>query len=147
MWRTPKRLAATAGAAALLAGGAVWLIQAGLASPSRSAAAPISLDRASLGRVFFAPRFARPELVLVVQGVPRSVRIDHGRAVEVVAGSLLRLREADGTVVDVPVAPGASVRVRGRPAPVGAIRRGFLVLTAREGDGPAFAVEAYPRRR
>ncbi len=131
--------------AVLAATGTVLVAGPGLAS-SFGGGDEIRLDRPALGNVFFSPRFARAELVVVTAGVPRAIRIDRGKARAVSPGSVTLL-ERDGTLVTIPVAGTATVRVNGRPAALGEIRRGAVVLTAREGDAPATAVIAQGRGR
>ncbi|MBA2474470.1 MAG: hypothetical protein H0V40_00735 [Actinobacteria bacterium] len=117
---------------------------AGAATSSSSELGPVQLDRASLGGLFFSQRFARAEMVLMFNGAPHAIRFDRGR-VQSTAGGTLTLLERDGTVVSVPVSPGAIVRVNGRLAPLGAVRRGAIALTVREGDRPAEAVHSVLR--
>ena len=144
MWRNRRRTAAAAGAVAVLAVTSIWLVQAGLALPGRASASPIPLERSVLGELFYSPRFARAEVVVMVGTQPQVVRIDRGRVRAVSAGAI-SLVERDGTNVTIPISPTAVVRVNGRYGAVHEIRRAWLVMTARTGDAPADAVEA--RRR
>ena len=141
MWRTRRRVAASAAALAALTGVSIVLAQAGLASSSRGAASPVGLDRGQLGNIFYAARFARAEIVVVVNGQPQAVRIDRGR-VKALSSTSVTLVERDGTVATIPVSPAALVRVNGRPGSIFEVRRGWLVMTARTGDAPADAVDA-----
>jgi hypothetical protein len=60
----------------------------------------------------------------------------------VTAGSL-KLKERDGTIVVIPVASGAMIRVNGRVATLAQIRVGYLALTIRDGaTAAATAVRA-----
>ena len=142
MLKTRARIAVGAGALATLAAASILLAQSGLASSLRGSASPVGLDRPALGNIFFAPRFARAEIVVVGHdGQPQAVRIDRGRA-RAVSGTSVTLVERDGTVVTIPISPTALVRVNGRPGSMFEVRRNWVVMTARTGDGPADAVDA-----
>ena len=52
------------------------------------------------------------------------------------------LVEKDNTVVTVPVAPNADVRIGNRAVPLSAIRRNMQATTIHEGDQPATTVQA-----
>jgi len=125
--RTRRRLALLAAAAVLAA--ALALVQSGAAGPG------------SLATRFFGPRLVRAEVVLMEGGAPHDYRIDRGRIRAVGAGTLT-LRERDGTIVTVPVAAGADVRLGGRAVPLQRLRRGFFATTVREGDAAATVVQA-----
>jgi len=143
--KSRRRLRAATLVAALAATCAVLLAGPGLAS-SFGGGDEVRLDRPALGNVFFSPRFARAEIVVVTGGMPRAIRIDRGRAKAVSPGSLTLL-ERDGTLVTIPVASTAAIRVNGRPGALTEIRRGAIVLTARDGDAPATTVVAQGRGR
>jgi len=127
MRRRPVLLAAAAAAVAALA-----LVQTGAAGPR------------SLGAFFFGPKLVRAEVVLQDANGLHDYRIDRGR-VRAVSPASLTLRERDGTVVVVPVAPDADVRLGGLAVPLVRVRRGFVATTIREGDAPARKVEATRR--
>jgi len=55
------------------------------------------------------------------------------------------LRALDGTAVAVEVGPATRVRLNGRPAPLAAIREGFVAEAVTVGDGPARVVRAFGR--
>ena len=121
-----------AGIAALLAVNAVLLlVQPGAALPR------------GLGSYFFGPRLVRAEVVVVDNGV-RQFRLDRGRLRAKRVGELV-LREADGTIVVVPVAPNATILLNGAPATLKELRRGMTVVTVREGAAPASEVRAQGR--
>src|SRR5215210_3629883 len=120
------------GLAGLLAANAVLLVvEPGVALPR------------SLGTYFFGPKLVRADVVLNDGGI-REFRLDQGR-LRRQAGSSLLLREADGTIVTVPVAPTASVQLNGRPATLRELRRGMVVVTVREGGAAASDVRARSR--
>ena len=106
---------------------------------------PSRREAVALGRQFFGPRFARAEVVLVSQGGPVGYRIDHGH-VRSVGTAALELREADGTVVTVPLAATASVRVNGRRGALGEVRRGATATTVRQVGQPATELYVVSRR-
>jgi hypothetical protein len=90
---------------------------------------------------YFGPAMVRAELVVMQSGAARDFRIDRGR-ITALGGGTIRLRELDGTVVTIPVAPDASIVVGRRAAPFTALRRGMNTTVVREGDAPArFVVE------
>ena len=123
---------AIVGLAGLLAvNGVLLVVQPGLAVPR------------GLGNYFFGPKLIRAEVVVRDGGI-REYRLDQGRLLKKPGSSLL-VREADGTVVVVPVAPDAAVRLNGRPATLGELKRGMRVVTIREGGGAASEVRARPR--
>ena len=117
--------------AALLALNATLLVaQPGLALPG------------SLGNYFFGPKLVRAEVVLQDGGTLHDYRIDRGRLRARPSGGTVTLRERDGTIVSIAVAPTASVTLGGRPVPLNALRRNMLVTVIRDGDAPAFELRA-----
>jgi hypothetical protein len=54
----------------------------------------------------------------------------------------ITLRERDGSVVTIPVAPGATVTLRGRTVALSALRRGMTATVIRDGDAPATEIRA-----
>lgn len=122
-----KRIAIFGITALLALNGVLLLIQPGLALPT------------SLGNYFFGAKLVRADVVVNQNGI-RQFRLDQGRILRIQGSSLL-LREADGTVVTVPVAADADVVLRsGRHATVAALRRNQLVITIREGGAAASEV-------
>jgi hypothetical protein len=123
---------AVLGVAGLLAVNAVLLVtEPGLALPR------------SLASYFFGPRLVRAEVVVRDNGI-RQFRLDRGRVLRTPGSSLL-IREADGTVVTVPVAPDATILLDGKPATFGELLRGMVVKTVREGGAAASDVRAQSR--
>lgn len=122
-----RRIAIFAIAGLLAVNAMLLLIQPGLALPP------------GLGSYFFGSRLVRADVVVNQNGI-KQFRLDQGRILRAQPESLL-LREADGTVVTVPVAPDAVVVLRtGRHTTVAALRRRQLVITIREGGGAASEV-------
>jgi hypothetical protein len=123
-----RTLALTASAAVV---GALALVQSGAAGPG------------SLGAFFFGPQLVRAEVVMADgTGTVKDYRVDRGRIRGVTAGSITLL-EKDGTLVTVPVAANADIRVRGSTVPFARLSRaqGRLAITIRQGDQPAQAVQ------
>jgi hypothetical protein len=120
--------------AALLALNAVlFAAQPGLALPG------------SLADYFFGAKMIRAEVIVQDGGVLHDYRLDRGRIRSASAGSLT-LRERDGTLVVVPVAADAEIRLNGRSVRLSALRRGMNALTVRDGGAPASTVRATGRR-
>jgi len=146
MPKTRKRLSIAAATAGLAAAAAIGAAGAGLAAPWSPSAAPVDLTRGAIGDLYFSPRFARSEVVVVAGGVPHAIRFDRGRVTAVSPGSVTLL-ERDGTFVTIPVSPTAAVRVNGRPAALANVRRGSIALAVRDGDRPAESLVAGSARR
>jgi hypothetical protein len=122
-----------------------WMVLGGaltLVITAGGAVGAMQLTRAkSLGDFFFGPHLARAEVVLVQKGQVHDYRIDRGR-VKSLRGGVLELRELDGTVQAVPVAPTAQVTVNGQASSFASLTRGMIVTTIRDGSGPAQQVLA-----
>lgn len=116
-------------AAAAAAVSAFALVQTGAAGPG------------SLGAFFFGPRLVRAEVVTNEGGTIHDYRVDRGRIRAVTPGSLTLL-ERDGTLVTVPVASSADIRLGGRSVPLLRLRRRFVATTVRDGSAPASIVQA-----
>jgi hypothetical protein len=122
-----KRVAIFGVTALLAVNGVLLLIQPGLALPP------------ALGNYFFGSKLVRADVVVNQNGI-RQYRLDQGRILRTQGSSIL-LREADGTVVTVPVAADADVVLpRGRHTTPAALMRGQRVLTIREGGAAASEV-------
>jgi hypothetical protein len=95
----------------------------------------------SLGSFFFGPKLVRAEVITNEGGVIHDYRVDRGR-IRAVTSSSLTLFERDGTLVTVPVASTADVRLGGVIVPVTRLRRGFVATTVRDGAASASIVQA-----
>jgi hypothetical protein len=127
-----KRFAIFAVTALLAVNGVLLVIQPGLALPP------------ALGNYFFGSKLVRADVVVDQNGI-RQYRLDQGRILRIQGLSLL-LREADGTVVTVPVAANADVVLpSGQHTTPGSLKRNQRVITIREGGAPAAEVRV--RRR
>jgi hypothetical protein len=98
----------------------------------------------SLGNYFFGPKLVRAEVLVKDAGVLRVYRADRG-VIRSKAGGSLQLREGDGTLVTIPVSPGASITIGGQAASYSALRRGMVATVIREGDAAATEVRAQRR--
>jgi hypothetical protein len=95
----------------------------------------------SLGGFFFGPKLVRGEIITSEGGVIHDYRVDRGR-IRAVTSSSLTLFERDGTLVTVPVASTADVRLGGIIVPLTRLRRGFTATTVRDGAAAASIVQA-----
>lgn len=124
---------------------ALWAVAALLAlNVALVAAQPGYSVPRSLWGYFFGPKLVRAEVVLKEGAALRDFRIDRGRVRAVAPGSVTVV-ELDRTVVSIPVAGNADVRLNGRRVALTALRRGMTATTIREGDGPATIVQATGR--
>jgi hypothetical protein len=115
------------------------LLTALLLSPGGLGAGPYEALRPLLGAGFI-----RAEIVSRGGGSLHDYRVDRGRIRQVRPGAVT-LRELDGTMVTIPVAAGAQIKVDGRPAEYAELRRGMQAITVRDGDAPALRVVAMRR--
>jgi hypothetical protein len=95
----------------------------------------------SLANYFFGPKLVRAEVLVKDGGALHVYRIDRG-TIRNKADGTLTLRERDGTLVPIAVAPNAAITVHGRPASYAQLRRGMVATVIREGDAPAIEVRA-----
>jgi hypothetical protein len=98
----------------------------------------------SLGSFFFGPKLVRAEVVTNEGGTIHDYRVDRGKIRAVAQGSLT-LFERDGTLVSVPVAGTADIRLEGVTVPLTRLRRGFVATTVRDGSAAAATVIATRR--
>lgn len=108
------------------------------------AAQPVLALPRSLGAYFFGPKLVRAEVLVKDDGVLHVYRVDRGVIRSKQPGSLV-LRERDGTLVTISVAPTAAITLNGRVASFTQLRRGMVATVIREGDAPATEVRATGR--
>ena len=108
------------------------------------AGAPAAAHLQVVAQRYFGPRLVRAEVALAAGSGTAGYRIDRGRVRAFARGSLT-LVEADATTVSMPVAPDARVQLQRRRGSLADLRRGALVLVARELDRPA--TDIYVERR
>jgi hypothetical protein len=99
---------------------------------------------AGLGTFFFGPKLVRAEIIMNEGGVLHDYRVDRG-VIRAIAPGSLTLLERDGTLVTVPVAASADIRLGGIVVPFNRLRRGFVATTVRDGSAPASQVLATRR--
>jgi hypothetical protein len=93
-----------------------------------------------LSNYFFGPGMVRADVVMKTAGTVQLYRIDRGQ-IRALGVDFVVLRERDGRMETVQVAPSAEVigrpRARPRRASLLGLRRGMYVETVRVGDAPA----------
>src|SRR2546423_3582048 len=122
-----------------LVAGLLLALNVALALAQSSAGLPRGLTNKLLG-----PNMVRAEILWRSGGVQHDYLLDNGRIRNIAPGSLT-IVEKDGKVVTVTVAVDAQVTFRGSPVPLTALRRGMRAITYRDGNAPAFQVEAFPK--
>ena len=121
---------------------ALWAVAALLLVNAVLLAAPVGLALpGTLGSYFFGPKLVRADVLIKDGGALHLYRVDRGFIRSKANGSLV-LRERDGSLVTIAVAPTASITVRGQPAPYSALRKGMPATVIRDGDAPATEVRA-----
>ena len=95
----------------------------------------------SLGSFFFGSNLVRAEILVKDDTGLRDYRVDKGVIRDRSSGSLT-IRERDGSLVTIAVAPNATISLRGRPLSFSALRRGMTVTVIRDGDAPAIEIRA-----
>jgi hypothetical protein len=125
--RFMRRMLGIAVAASAVA--AFALVQSGAAGPG------------SLGAFFFGPKLVRAEVIMNEGGTIHDYRVDRGK-IRAVTPTSLTLFERDGTLVTVPVAASADVRLDGVTVPLTRLRKRFTATTVRDGAASASIVVA-----
>jgi hypothetical protein len=100
----------------------------------------LALPRA-LGSYFFGSKLVRAEVLVQDGGSFHHYRIDRGVIRDKVATSLV-LRERDGTVERIAIAPDALITLGSRVILFERLRKGMRVTVIREGEAPAIEVRA-----
>ena len=95
----------------------------------------------SLANYFFGPNLVRADVIVKDGGAVREYRLDRG-VIRAKSPGSLTLRERDGQIVTVPVAPTAEILFRGTAIQFGRLRVGMQAMIVREGDTPAILVQA-----
>jgi len=88
--------------------------------------------------------WSHAEINVKIKGVPHTLILDNGRIIQASAQQIT-LREPDGSVVPVSVAPSTIVVLRKRTVFTSALRRGMHAQTMRIDDGAAVRVRASVR--
>lgn len=110
-------------------------------APARAVRATGRMRNFSLAPTFYGPRMVRAQVIVRNASGVHDYRLDRGQ-VRAVSANSLTLLERDGTLVTIPVAPGADIRLAGRPVRLTRLRRGMRAETVREGEAAAFSVHA-----
>jgi hypothetical protein len=122
-----------------LVAGLLLALNVALGLAQSSSALPFAFTTKLLG-----PNMVRAEILWKSGGVQHDYLLDNGRIRTLASGSIT-LVEKDGKVVPESVAVDAEVTFRGAPVPLSALRRGMRATTYRDGNAPAFKVEAFPK--
>jgi hypothetical protein len=102
-----------------------------------------SLALAAAGSASDLPAgWTHAEINYSVNRVPHTLILDRGRVTAVSPGSLT-IHEADGSSVQVALAPDTEIVVDGRPGQVSDIRRGVTAVTQRIDGGAARLVRVH----
>ena len=109
-----------------------WLAQGGFALPAGL------IDR------FFGPRMIRAEVIVGGLNAVNDFRIDRGVITSTAPGEIT-LRERDGTIVTIPVAPSTVVVGRLAITTVGQLRPPMHVLVVRKANAPAQKIQVEGR--
>ena len=112
------------------------LVTATVLSAGGLGAAPYDVLRPLLGA-----GLVRAEIVTRSAGTLHDYRVDKGR-IRQVKPAELTLRELDGTMVSIQIAPTAQIRLGGRTVGYAQLRRGMHAIVIRDGDAPANRVVA-----
>jgi hypothetical protein len=102
-----------------------------------------ALPRALIDR-FFGSRLIRAEVIVAGPRVVNDFRIDRGVIVSIAPGSIT-IRERDGTVVTIAVAPSTRVLPGLRFTDVSQLRPPMRVLVVRKANGAATQIEVEGR--
>ena len=123
---------------------ALWAVAALLLVNAVLLAAPMSYALPGpLGSYLLGPKLVRADVLVKDGGALHLYRVDRGFIRSKANGSLV-LRERDGSLVTIAVAPNAVITVRGQPAAYSALRKGMVATVIRDGDAPATEVRAGP---
>jgi hypothetical protein len=103
-----------------------------------------ALPGAWLATTYFGPTMTRVEASVQAKGVLHDYRLDRGQ-IKALAPGTLTLRERDGLLVPVAIAPTARIKLNGQPASFAGLRKGMFATTVRDNEAPADTVLAYPQ--
>ena len=84
--------------------------------------------------------WSHAEINVVVRRQPHTLTYDRGR-VQLVTGSSLTLKERDGTVWTITIAPTATITIDGSPAQLSQVRPREIATTVAIDGGPAVNVK------
>lgn len=87
------------------------------------------------------PGWSHAQVNVVIKHQPHTLIYDRG-VITRVAPRSLTLKEADGSVVLIPVSPAAVVTFAGKPTTLAMLRSGEFAMTVRDDGAPAKEVKA-----
>jgi hypothetical protein len=105
------------------------------------AAATAAPSRRSVLADLFGPNLIRGQLVMFFGGQDTEVWFDRGRITQA-GGGAITIREKDGQVVRISIAPGAKITLGGAAVGPNALRKGMQAQVQRPGDAPATRIDA-----
>src|SRR3954447_13734538 len=108
-----------------------------------AAGAAFALKRSVLADLF-GSNLVRGQLVIYAGGQDSEVWFDRGRITQAGGGSIT-IREKDGQVVRIAIAPGAKITVGNASVGPNALRKGMQAQVYRPGDAPATRIDATMR--
>ena len=86
------------------------------------------------------PGWSHAEINVVIRHQPHTLTYDRGR-VQLVTASALTLKERDGTVWTINIAPTATIKIDGAPAQLSQVRPREIATTVAIDGGPAVNVK------
>jgi hypothetical protein len=105
-----------------------------------AAGAAFAIKRSVLADLF-GSNLVRGQLVIYAGGQDSEVWFDRGRITQAGGGSIT-IREKDGQVVRIAIAPGAKITVGNANVGPNALRKGMQAQVYRPGDAPATRIDA-----
>lgn len=105
-----------------------------------AAASALAFNRALVADLF-GSNLVRAQVVVYTNGQDTEIWLDRGR-ITAVGGGGLTIREKDGQIQHVDVAPGARITLNGVFVALSSLRRGMQAQTFRPGDAPAYRIDA-----
>jgi hypothetical protein len=105
-----------------------------------AAVSAFALKRSVLADLF-GPNLIRGQLVIFAGGQDSEVWFDRGKITQA-GGGVITIKEKDGQIVRVTIAPGARITLGGANVGPNALRKGMQAQVYRPGDAPATRIDA-----
>jgi hypothetical protein len=105
-----------------------------------AAGAAVAVKRSLLADLF-GPNLIRGQLVIYAGGQDSEVWFDRGKITQA-GGGAITIREKDGQVVRIAIAPGARITLGNASVGANALRKGMQAQVYRPGDAPATRIDA-----
>jgi hypothetical protein len=102
----------------------------------------LALATAAKSAITLPAGWSHAQVNVVIKHVAHTLIYDRGTVTRIAPGALT-LKESDGTVNLIRIAPSAVVTLGGRPIPFSALRRGEFAQTVRVDGAPAESVRAH----